>query len=120
LLFLALFIFFSLLLFGRREKKGFSSFARGRLYACVCARTSKKASVGGYCRQRDMQRKKTFAGSRLGKIKKSTTVSVSHAEIEERERKRREEASSIHYDVVLKKFLFLSLKISYIKKAVGE
>ena len=68
----------------RRRKKGkkriFFFFrwwcAGGRLlYACVWAGTSKMTSVGGYCRQRDIQREKAFAGSRLGTIKKRTGYS---------------------------------------------
>jgi len=75
----------------------------------MCARTSKKASVGEYCRQRDIQRKKTFAGLRLGEIKKNVPQLVCRMQkIEERrEREReREEVSSIHCDVVLEIFFF--------------
>jgi hypothetical protein len=59
----------------------------------------------------------------IGRDKKSTIVSVSHAKIEDRQRERereREEVSSIHCDVVLEFFFFFyffsTIKIFHIKK----
>ncbi len=124
LLFLALFIFFSLLLFSE-EKKGFSSFACARLYACVCVCENKQKGerwrVLSTTRHTEKENVCRFEIGR-DKKKKSTTVSVSHAKNRREKREReREEVSSIHCDVVLEIFFFSfsffsSIKIFYIKK----
>jgi len=58
---LSLFFFLSLVI-GEKKKKGFSSFAYmlvgDYMRMCMLVRTSKKPSVGGYCRQRDIYKER--------------------------------------------------------------
>ena len=78
---LSLLIFFSFFSFGEEKKKDFLLLLVGD-YMRVRERAKRRVLAGIV----DSERKKTFAGLRLGEIKKkSTAASVSHAEIRERE-----------------------------------
>jgi hypothetical protein len=59
---LSLFFFLSLVIGEEKKKKGFSSFAYilvdDYMRMCMPVRTSKKPSVGGYCRQRDIYKER--------------------------------------------------------------
>lgn len=121
LLFLSLFFLSLSLSFvvGEEEKKGFSSFAYILVgdYVCMRVRTSKKPSLDEYCRQRDMQRKQAFAGSRLDEMKEYYNQYVA-CKIE----KKKEVAQ--FSDVLLEFFsyfflFFAIMKVSYIKRKTG-